>query len=340
MPVYNAEKYLKEAIESILNQTFRDFEFIIINDGSADGTADIIARYQQMDNRIRVYSQENKGIAASRNRGCQLARGEYIAVMDADDVSLPERLAKQTSYMETHPDIGVLGTWTVNIDENGKPMHEMCLPTAPGVLGWHLLFENCIANSSVMMRLDTIARLGFYCTGAVHAEDYELWTRAIDVTGIANLPETLLKHRIWEGSISFQRNTEMQLQTRVKIMHSAMVRQLGSDIPMEKVRNLRLLLINRSFSNTQETESLADLIEKLYKRYLKTHTLNRSEARDINKHAGVMLLTLSIYARKISIRERLVILTRGVRLSPRLLLSGYVVTKGFRKGMRMLLRRT
>jgi glycosyltransferase involved in cell wall biosynthesis len=95
MPVYNGEKYLEEAVESILGQTFRDFEFIIIDGGSTDGTPAILARYQQTNNRIRVYYQENQKLVASLNMGCQLARGEYIARMDADDLSLPERLAKR-----------------------------------------------------------------------------------------------------------------------------------------------------------------------------------------------------------------------------------------------------
>src|SRR4030042_1971241 len=102
MSVYNGEKYLKEAVESILNQTFRDFEFIIINDGSTDGTGAILASYQQKDARIRIYNQENQGLIASLNRGCQLARGEYIARMDADDISLPQRLQRQLDYMEAH----------------------------------------------------------------------------------------------------------------------------------------------------------------------------------------------------------------------------------------------
>ena len=119
MPAYNAAEYLDEAIRSILNQTFRDFEFIIINDGSTDDSISILDKQQKLDSRIRVYHQENQGMIAALNRGCRLARGKYIARMDADDISLPGRLEKQLKYMERHPQIGILGTWIYSIDKNG-----------------------------------------------------------------------------------------------------------------------------------------------------------------------------------------------------------------------------
>src|SRR6266480_6486765 len=118
MPVYNSAGVVAEAVESILQQTFRDFEFIIVDDGSTDDTGEILHEYAQLDKRIRLYSQENSGLIEALNRYCRVAAGKYIARMDADDISLPARLEKQFRFMETHPEVGVLGTWIQDVDEN------------------------------------------------------------------------------------------------------------------------------------------------------------------------------------------------------------------------------
>ena len=117
MSAYNAAAYLDEAVSSILDQTFRDFEFIIINNGSTDDTGPILDKYQKLDSRIRVYYHEQQGLARALNYGCRLARGQYIALMDADDISYAQRLEKQLEYIEGHPQIGILGTWICKIDK-------------------------------------------------------------------------------------------------------------------------------------------------------------------------------------------------------------------------------
>src|SRR5687768_15279009 len=120
MPAYNAGAYLRDAVNSILEQTFRNFEFIIINDGSSDETASILQEFERVDSRMRVFHQENQGMIAALNRGCRAARGEYIARMDADDVSHVDRLERQLDYMIRRPHIGILGTWIRKL-KNGVP---------------------------------------------------------------------------------------------------------------------------------------------------------------------------------------------------------------------------
>ncbi len=120
MSVYNGERFLREAIESILSQTFRDFEFIIVNDGSTDGTAGILNSYALSDSRVRVFEQENMGQCASDNRGCSLARGKYIARMDSDDVSMRDRLERQIAFLENHEKVGLLGGAVEIIDDRGR----------------------------------------------------------------------------------------------------------------------------------------------------------------------------------------------------------------------------
>lgn len=202
MAVYNSAAVVAEAVDSVLNQTFRNFEFIIIDDGSTDSSGDILRQYAQRDARIRLYAQENCGLIASLNRGCRLAQGRYIARMDADDISLPPRFEKQFRFLEEHLEIGVLGTWIQDIDERGRPIIEWPVPADPIVVRWFLFFGNCIAHPSVMMRRDLMERLGYYRPDAIHVEDYDLWIRAAEVTGLANLPEVLVRYRVSAGSVS------------------------------------------------------------------------------------------------------------------------------------------
>ena len=253
MSVYNGERYLRKAVESILNQTFANFEFIIINDGSTDSTGVMLRRYEEADERVRVYSQENLGLIASLNKGCRLARGEYIARMDADDVSLPERLAKQGRYMEEHPEIGVLGTWVEFIDESGETRGDWCMPTLPSLLGWSLIFGNCLAHPAVIMRSEMVERLGYYQPEALHVEDYDLWTRASFLTRIANLSEILLKYRIWERSVSLQ-HTQRQQENDLRVMRAMIERLLGSKISTKSLLCLRRTAIGSALASLEEIE--------------------------------------------------------------------------------------
>ena len=134
MPVYNGEKYLREAIESILDQTYQDFEFIMVNDASTDGSGSILSEFANLDQRIRILTNEsNLGIAGATNRGIAQARGEYIALMDQDDISLPERFEKQVEFLSNHPDISVLGTNSIILEEDGTYHYRRDVLETPGV---------------------------------------------------------------------------------------------------------------------------------------------------------------------------------------------------------------
>jgi len=338
LPVYNGEKYLAEAIESILDQTFRDFEFIIINDGSTDHSPAILARYQQIDDRIRVYPQENRGLTASLNRGCQLARGVYIARMDQDDVSFRKRLEKQFDYMEDHPEIGVLGTWIECIDGNGARLVEVHDPTMPSLINWTLIFRNCVAHASVMMRRQVIEKVGLYNPEAVHAEDYDLWVRASRVTRIANLPEILLTRREWEGNIC-SRRLPVQEESTIKTMQSAIEWSLDSHVPLETVTSVRKVARGIPLSSLQQIEQVNGLIQRLYRAYLKTSSLTPKEAKEVAQDAGMTLVILAESAGRISLRKGLAIFVQALRLRPQLLFSRQLTTKAASKALRILLRR-
>lgn len=220
LPVYNGEKFLRESIESILNQTYENFEFIIINDGSTDGSLKIINDYASRDFRIKVISRENKGLVYSLNEGIDLAKGKYIARMDADDISLPKRFEMQYKYMEDYPDITILGTFIETFGENEEANiaieqwfndelndENMYIKTICGCP---------VPHPSVMMITD-FAKSEKYSSNYPAIEDYELWIRAITKGyKISNINEKLLKYRVHNNSKSNIERGEVATIQRVE----------------------------------------------------------------------------------------------------------------------------
>lgn len=228
MPVYNAEKYIQEAINSILNQTFEDLEFIIINDGSIDHTEELVNKYE--DPRIRfIQNKTNLGIAKTLNRGLDLANGEYIARMDSDDISMPERLAKQVDYLEHHPEICVLGT---GIECFGACWDKYIFSKESTQLKVDLLFNNCLAHPSVMMRSSILGKNGFYYDSAFSKiEDYDLWCRIVEHYHLASIPEVLLKYRVHPNQVTQTISQKKELQLRKLKMRQ--MRQLNMSLTSE-----------------------------------------------------------------------------------------------------------
>lgn len=202
MPVYNGEAFLKEAIDSILNQTYQDFEFLIINDGSKDKSVEIIKSYD--DSRINLINNEtNLGVALVRNRGLELAKGEYVVFMDCDDISVPERIEKQVKFMDNNPTIGVCGSEHENFGENIKsyiiknPLDHDSIKSA-------LFFFCAINNGTAIIRKSFLDKNDLkYCSEFPHiAEDFDLWIRCSFCFELRNLPELLYKYRQVSSSVT------------------------------------------------------------------------------------------------------------------------------------------
>lgn len=195
MPAYNAAPFLHQAVESILTQTFTDFEFIIIDDGSTDATPTILAEYT--DPRIRVVRKaRNEGLVSALNLGIEMARGKYLARMDADDISLPERFERQIAALDHLPDIAILGTKAIRIDTSGQFIEHMVSVTKPSAIRRRLEAGVApIVHPSVMMRTQFVRELGGYRMGFPQAQDRDLWLRAVGRAQICNLNEVLLLHR-------------------------------------------------------------------------------------------------------------------------------------------------
>ena len=204
MSVYNGERYLQKAVASILHQTFEDFEFIIINDGSTDESREILESYD--DDRIVLLQQKHTGLTKSLRAGFSLARGDYVARIDADDLAKPERLEKQLKFLRKHPKVMLVGSNCYNIDENGRVLSITDLPVDEVQIKWNLLFYNCLRHSTVMFRRKEVDNLGGYNTAIPYAQDYDLWMRIAGTYSVANLKEPLVYLRVpREGTITFDK---------------------------------------------------------------------------------------------------------------------------------------
>ncbi|MFO0888513.1 MAG: glycosyltransferase [Isosphaeraceae bacterium] len=208
MPVYNGERYLAEAVESILAQTLVDFEFLIIDDGSTDGSLRILQRYAEQDPRIRLISRPNKGLTATLNELIDLARGEFIARMDADDVSLPERLERQVDYLRANPGCVVVGCRALVIDPDGDPVSVRFNGLAHEELDAQNLDgsrQSALCHPSVLMRRQALVESGKYRQQFQYCEDLDLWLRMAERGRLGNLPEVLIKYRVHEDNKSNHR---------------------------------------------------------------------------------------------------------------------------------------
>jgi glycosyltransferase involved in cell wall biosynthesis len=226
MPVYNAEQFLVEAIESILKQAFTDFEFIIINDGSNDKSLQILQYYATKDSRIRLISRENRGLVKTLNEGVDLARTPYIARMDADDISYPDRLFKQVKFLNEHPSYVVIGSRTQLIDEDGDPLCFFSLETTHQEIDFaHLQGKGgSIAHPAAMFRKNNFNSVGQYRMEFIHAEDLDLWLRMAEVGKLGNLPDLLLDYRQHSQSVGHKCRTE-QIDSTNKAIKEAYERR-------------------------------------------------------------------------------------------------------------------
>jgi len=201
MPVRDGEQFLHAAIDSILAQTFADFEFLILDDASTDSSRSIILGYD--DARIRLLTNDlHLGVTRTLNRGIQQARGRYLARMDADDISMPERLERQVAHLDANPDCAVVTTFAQIIDTGSMPQGETRVDLAPKELDRALQFGNRLVHGAVMMRTDVVRRLGAYDESMKRAQDYDLWLRISDEHAIHTLPEFLYAWRQHGQAIS------------------------------------------------------------------------------------------------------------------------------------------
>ncbi len=210
MPVYNGETYLREAIESILSQTYSDFEFLILDDGSTDASASIIRGYR--DERIRFLSNPQRlKLSGALNRGLEEAKGNLIARMDADDIARPQRLARQVAFFQEQRDVGVCGAWVERFGSGKRRVDKN--PITSAEIQAYALFECPFSHPSVMLNKGLFASAGLRYNGDFYpTEDYELWARAVHLFPCANIPEVLLDYRVHQGGMTGAEWNDMDAQ--------------------------------------------------------------------------------------------------------------------------------
>lgn len=211
IPAYNAEAYIETSLKSIINQTFKNFEIIVIENGSTDKSLKKIIKLSKIDKRIKVFSIKKKSLSTALNYGIKKSKGEFIARMDADDISHPTRLSDQVNYLNKNKHISILGTNINLIDKDGKFIKKIEYPSSFKKVSEKLEIDSYIAHPTVMMRKNVFNKIGFYRYQLCPAEDYDLWLRALHFFKIENLKKTLLDYRQHNKKMG----STMKLQTFV-----------------------------------------------------------------------------------------------------------------------------
>ena len=327
LPVYNAEAYVREAVESILAQTFTDFELIIINDGSTDGSGAILRDLAAHDTRIVLVERPNDGLVSALNKGLEMARADLIARMDADDVSMPERFALQHARMVQEPELAVLGSFMNNMDKEGNITKLDRYPLTPKEAACHV--KGCpVAHATVMMRRGAVLKAGGYRKAFSHAEDYDLWLRMIDLGyTIANLPQPLLNYREHGAKVSavhWEANGRSVILARL----AHRVRKTGLPDPFEGAETIDAELIRtvpahlrqgveaELFAHRYSRVSLAsnEELNEAYRHYLQ---LDAQTQRDI-RMCYFLLLLFKCSVRKRKYCRALRICAQAFRLHPKM----------------------
>jgi len=234
MPVRDGSRWLREAICSLRLQTFDALEIVIVDDGSADESPHIINTSAQSDSRIRAFRQERLGLVAALNRGISESRGDLIARLDADDLATPDRLLRQIDFLERHREVGLLGTWAVQIDECGRDNGRREPPTDSEQLSALLQRTNPFLHSSIVIRRSLLQKVGPYRPALEGAEDYDLWIRISEHAKVANLAEHLLQYRVHRDNATPRARVRQLFSTRLAQI-SAAARRSGRSDPIDQL---------------------------------------------------------------------------------------------------------
>jgi GT2 family glycosyltransferase len=302
MPVYNGGRFLAAAVDSILAQTFSDFELIALDGGSRDGSVELLRAIAARDARVIVVEDEQSSLVDSLNRGLAMARAPLVARMDADDVARPGRFAQQVAYLREHADVAVVSGAMELIDENGASLRTDTFPTSPDAVASELMHRCCVSHPAVMARTNVLRAVGGYRATAQHAEDYDLWLRVAEVGRIANLPDVLLSYRMHPVKASTQHLVAVELAA-LAVRGAARLRRSGKPDPLAAT-DLQLPLAYRS---TQEMMAdgmpRAEFALAFFRAVLGRETEQGSVAgwsrlyrryglRDLDRHGAAMMILL------------------------------------------------
>lgn len=279
LPVYNMGSLVGDAIESILAQRATDFELLVLNDGSTDETASVLADYAQSDKRVVVVDNgENLGLIRTLNLGLELARGTYIARQDADNRSLPDRFARQLAYLDEHPEVGLVGTPVAVIEDHKQTTAGRIFPDAilpPALIPWELLAYPYFAHDTIMARSDLMRSVGGYDLKQLHAEDYDLWVRLSRISQLAMLPQPGA-HFFWNPDGISQKFRDAQEHTTAAIRSRAQSDLLGRAVSPTEARLLSKV-IRAEIVSSAELQQARRLLDELHAAYCNKYPLTGNE---------------------------------------------------------------
>ncbi|MCL5126407.1 MAG: glycosyltransferase [Deltaproteobacteria bacterium] len=277
MSVFNGSCHLGEAVKSILSQSFVDFELLIIDDGSSEPISELINCFG--DDRIRLLTQDNMGLTRSLNKGLELARAEYVARMDADDVCLPDRLEKQYEIISSSAKPDLVGTFFEIIDETGQSVQKKSLITNPIYRLWRLLFHNNYGHGTIMFKKSSVIRAGMYDTRLRFAQDFDLWSRISKRNNTHMIPEFLYKYRMnTAGEQASVKNYDDQLQAAIWISN----RNLRSCNPKLKDQDLiDLRSLYWEFQLPEVSQKAPKLARDTLAEFFNRYGLDDCERRDL-----------------------------------------------------------
>jgi len=329
MVVCNVERFLAEAVESILDQTFTEFEFVVVDFGSTDNSINIVSNYAAKDSRIRLRQIPNCGLAEARNAACYLAQSPYIAIMDADDVALPGRLLRELEFMERHPAVGVVGGAKEWIDARGKCLFTNGDPTEDAEIRGALSRRCAFCQPTTLIRREAFLRVGGYRPAFAPAEDYDLWLRIAEHFQLANLKDVVLKYRVHPHQVSFRKKKQQTLSV-LAAQVSAESRKNGKTDPLEGVQEITPTLLSSLgvSERRQHTAFASDCREWIRNLYLageyspaleaaieilRSPDVASSESRQI---ADLWLEAASLYRKQHRYLDALVAIASALRRRP------------------------
>ena len=311
MSVYNSADYLRESVESILNQTFTEFEFIIINDGSTDDSWEILTEYAERDQRVKLFkNEENIGLTKSLNKGIALAQGEYIGRQDADDLSLPKRFEKQVALLDEYPEVVLVSCDLELINSEGQHIGKKEMACDRDLVPWYLIFYNRLAgHSQVIFRRDKVKSLGGYLENRRYSQDYELWCRLAKVGKIAVLPEILLQLRIHNKSISVENKLEQKEYSLNQVRHN-IGQVLGEEISLEEAKDLERFWVGHwwwgRFPDTRRVGAVHSRLKAIHRMFLQQGTQQNCSAPKMSRRLRILIGQQFIcWIQALSIRHRL-----------------------------------
>ncbi len=267
LPVFNAARYLASAVESVLNQTYGDFELLVMDDGSTDGSRDVVRGYD--DSRIRlVENGENIGLTRTLNRGLELSRGSLIARQDADDIAHPRRLEMQVDRLDRDGETVLVGSWASVVNEADALQGLLTHPTSPLGIRWCMLFENAFVHSSVVFRREILLHeLGGYDVSFAECEDFALWSSVANRYPVANLPLPLVRYRRYEASKSRRESlSDRWVRENLRVIARNGAYALGEGWPL--TGQVDLLLHLQTGVSPHVLVPLVDLLESMREQYL------------------------------------------------------------------------